>query len=190
MYAFMWHYNFEHIWGSGFTSKIATMPDNGSSTTGVYVSDSDTLFKTLSYTYSPYSSSQVSCKPAQLQRCFSVNQMKENASNRRKAAENSQTVKYLTVAWNSMQKIFVCVWVFFFFNDWPWKYFHFLKPLKFQSYSFRLSWFVLERVNLLHTFSSKGHSLLCTTQNTMAFGWIGVPYSGQIVSCETNVVVL
>lgn len=86
---------------------------------------------------------------------------------------------------------FLCVWVFFFFfNDWPWKYFHFLKPLKFQSYSFRLSWFVLERVNLLHTFSSKGHSLLCTTQNTMAFGWIGVPYSGQIVSYEANVVVL
>lgn len=87
--------------------------DNGSFTTALNVSDSNTLFKTRLYTYSPFWS-QLSPQAPRDRRDVSSRPNERNTSNRIQAAENSETARCLTVAWNFIQReieMCVCMYV-------------------------------------------------------------------------------
>ena len=109
MHAVRWHHrtptaptsvDFFNIWEAlDSHQRSATVSDNGSSattttsTSTVSVPDSDTLFKTRSYTYSP-NWSQLSSNACAIAEMFPVKQMKEKTQRiRDELAGNSQTVK-------------------------------------------------------------------------------------------------
>lgn len=114
---------FSHIWGSGFTSKIATVRDSVSRTTilNVWCLIPIHYSRLSSYTYSPIWS-QLSCKLVQFQEMFLANQMKEMQAIGDKLPLKFNGILFVKCCSEEVRFLYMCMCVGF-LNYWPWNIF-------------------------------------------------------------------